>query len=72
MPSLDGYSLNQKIDTLYKEVRGDIEQLQKDFHRLYQMLADMKDKPKESSNESTKKGSTKKAKKESPKVPEVA
>ena len=43
MPSLDGYSLNKKIDQTYEEVRTDITQLQKDFHRLYQMLSDMKD-----------------------------
>ena len=64
MPSLDGYSLNQKIDQTYDEVRADIIQLQKDFHRLYQMLADMKDKPKKEKNEeSSKVSKAKKAKK---------
>tara|TARA_R100000278_G_scaffold39127_1_gene34534 strand:- start:408 stop:605 length:198 start_codon:yes stop_codon:yes gene_type:complete len=42
MASLDGYSLNQKIDLLHDEVRQDLEQLQVDFHNLYNMLETMK------------------------------
>ena len=71
MPSLDGYSLNQKIDQTYDEVKADILQLQKDFHRLYQMLGDMKGKPKKESNEKAKEKASKKASK-SAKVSEVA
>jgi len=61
MPSLDGYSLNQKIDQTHNEVRADILQLQKDFHRLYQMLSDMKNEPKEKNEKASKKSNTKKA-----------
>ena len=62
MPSLDGYSLNQKIDQTYDEVRADIIQLQKDFHRLYQMLSDMKDNKGEKVEKAKKKPKAKKAK----------
>ena len=61
MPSLDGYSLNQKIDQTYNEVRADITQLQKDFHRLYQMLSDMKDNKGEKVEKAKKKPKAKKA-----------
>ena len=64
MPSLDGYSLNQKIDQTYDEVRADITQLQKDFHRLYQMLTDMKDTKGAKVEEASKKPKAKKAIKE--------
>ena len=63
MPSLDGYSLNQKIDQTYDEVRADITQLQKDFHRLYQMLSDMKDNKGEKVEKTSKVSKAKKAKK---------
>ena len=69
MPSLDGYSLNQKIDQTYDEVRADIIQLQKDFHRLYQMLSDMKDNKGEQVEKSKQVPNAKKAKKGA-KVPE--
>lgn len=62
MSSLDGYSLNEKIDTLHETVSSEIEQLQKDFHNLYSMMEEMKDK-KDATSKSTKK-STKKVKKE--------
>ena len=42
MPSLDGYSLNEKIDKLHDDVKHQIEQLQRDFHNLYSMLEEMK------------------------------
>ena len=64
MPSLDGYSLNQKIDQTYDEVRADIIQLQKDFHRLYQMLTDMKDTKGAKVEKASKKPKAKKAIKE--------
>ena len=62
MPSLDGYSLNEKIDTLHEGISSEIEQLQKDFHNLYSMMEEMKEK-KDAISKSTKK-STKKVKKE--------
>ena len=64
MPSLDGYSLNKKIDQTYDEVRADIVQLQKDFHRLYQMLTDMKDTKGVKVEKANKKPKAKKAIKE--------
>tara|TARA_R100000329_G_scaffold80443_1_gene68794 strand:- start:4139 stop:4336 length:198 start_codon:yes stop_codon:yes gene_type:complete len=42
MPSLDGYSLNEKIDLLHDGVQQEIQQLQMDFHNLYNMLNTMK------------------------------
>jgi hypothetical protein len=61
MPSLDGYSLNEKMDRLHDDIKAQIEQLQQDFHNLYNMM----DKMKEKSDEKASKKSTKKAKKES-------
>ena len=46
MPSLDGYSLNHKMDSLHEDVQAQIDQLKKDFHNLYERLDNMKDKPK--------------------------
>ena len=63
MPSLDGYSLNKKMDELHESVRADIVQLQKDFHRLYQLMADMKENKGEKDEKASKVPSTKKAKK---------
>ena len=66
MPSLDGYSLNEKMDRLHDDVKAQIEQLQKDFHNLYNMMDKMKEEKKSGlQQESTKKSSTKKEKKES-------
>ena len=65
MPSLDGYSLNEKMDRLHDDVRAQIEQLQKDFHNLYSMMEKMTKEKKSGLQESTKKSNTKKAKKES-------
>ena len=42
MPSLDGYSLNEKIDTLHEGISSEIEQLQKDFHNLYSMMEEVR------------------------------
>ena len=61
MPSLDGYSLNEKMDRLHDDVKAQIEQLQKDFHNLYNML----DKMKEKKHEKARKESPKETKKES-------
>ena len=61
MPSLDGYSLNQKIDQTYNEVRADITQLQKDFHKLYQKLSDRKENKGEKVEKAKKKPKAKKA-----------
>ena len=66
MPSLDGYSLNKKMDRLHDDIKAQIEQLQQDFHNLYNMMGKMKEEKKSGlQQESTKKSSTKKAKKES-------
>ena len=65
MPSLDGYSLNEKMDKLHDDVQAQIEQLQQDFHNLYSMMEKMKQEKKNGLQESTQKSSTKKAKKES-------
>ena len=46
MPSLDGYSLNEKMDSLHEDVQAQIDQLKVDFHNLYAKLNSMKDKPK--------------------------
>ena len=64
MPSLDGYSLNQKIDALHEDVQAQIDQLKKDFHNLYERLNNMKEKDNGVQKSSTKKSSTKKVKKE--------
>jgi len=64
MPSLDGYSLNEKMDRLNDDVKAQIEQLQKDFHNLYNMMDKMKEKNDGLQKSSTKKSSTKKVKKE--------
>ena len=61
MPSLDGYSLNEKMDRMHDDVKAQIEQLQKDFHNLYNMM----DKMKEKKHEKASKESPKKTKKES-------
>ena len=57
MPSLDGYSLNQKIDTLHEDVQAQIDQLKRDFHNLYEKLNSMKEdsKPKKKAKAKKKK-----------------
>ena len=42
MPSLDGYSLNQKMDNLHEDVQGQIDQLKIDFHNLYEEIKKIK------------------------------
>ena len=44
MPSLDGYSLNEKIDKLHLEVKEEIVRLREDFTELYKY---MKESPNE-------------------------
>ena len=44
MASLDGYSLNQKIDKLHTEVAKEIEDMQMAFGQLYQYLQDLEAK----------------------------
>ena len=66
MPSLDGYSLNEKMDRMHDDIKAQIEQLQQDFHGLYNMMEKMKEEKRSGlQQESTKKSSPKKAKKES-------
>jgi hypothetical protein len=64
MPSLDGYSLNEKMDRLHDDVKAQIEQLQRDFHNLYNIINKMKEKSNGLQKSSPKKGNAKKAKKE--------
>ena len=47
MPSLDGYSLNEKMDRLHDDVSAQIEQLQKDFHNLYSYIKNIEEKANE-------------------------
>ena len=44
MASLDGYSLNQKIDKLHSEVEKEIEDMQMAFGELYSYLKRKKGK----------------------------
>ena len=38
MPSLDGYSLNKKIDDLREEIEEEIITLKRDFCNLYELI----------------------------------
>lgn len=42
MPSLDGYSLNHKMDKLNEDMQCQIDQLKIDFRNLYTMMGDLK------------------------------
>jgi len=64
MPSLDGYSLNKKIDEVYDSVQHQIYQLEVDFQHLYNMMKDMQ---KEKDNDEAKPAKSKKKAKESKK-----
>ena len=44
MPSLDGYSLNEKIDKLHLEVKEEIVRLREDFTELYKYMKESKQK----------------------------
>ena len=44
MPSLDGYSLNEKIDKLHLEVKEDIVRLREEFTELYKYMKELRDK----------------------------
>ena len=62
MPSLDGYSLNEKIDRLNLEVREEIVMLREDFTELYKYIKELKDK--EAKVEESKEAKQKASKKE--------
>ena len=59
MPSLDGYSLNKKMDTLHEDVQSQIDQLKVDFHNLYEEIK--KVKPQKAAKKVAKKESKKEA-----------
>jgi hypothetical protein len=44
MPSLDGYSLNEKIDRLHLEVKEEIVRLREDFTELYKYMKESQQK----------------------------
>lgn len=44
MPSLDGYSLNEKMDTLHLEVKEEIVKLREEFTELYKYMKELRDK----------------------------
>ena len=62
MASLDGYSLNEKIDKLHSEIVKEITEMQMAFGQLYTYLQDLEAKykapakKKESKTKSKKKG----------------
>ena len=62
MPSLDGYSLNEKIDKLHLEVKEDIVRLREEFTELYKYMKELRDK--ESKVEAKKEVKSKASKKE--------
>ena len=62
MPSLDGYSLNEKIDKLHLEVKEDIVRLREEFTELYKYMQELRDK--ESRVEANKEAKAKTNKKE--------
>ena len=62
MPSLDGYSLNEKMDRMHNEINSQIEQLQKDFHNLYGLMEKMKEEKAAPAKVSKKKSVKKEAK----------
>tara|TARA_R110001583_G_scaffold63261_1_gene185379 strand:- start:429 stop:638 length:210 start_codon:yes stop_codon:yes gene_type:complete len=62
MPSLDGYSLNEKIDKLHLEVKEDIVRLREEFTELYKYMQELRDK--ESRVEAKKETKSKANKKE--------
>ena len=62
MPSLDGYSLNEKIDKLNLEVREEIVRLREDFTELYKYMKELRDK--EAKVEANKEAKQKASKKE--------
>lgn len=44
MPSLDGYSLNEKIDRLHLEIKEEIVRLREDFTELYKYMKELQQK----------------------------
>ena len=63
MPSLDGYSLNEKIDKLHLEVKEELVRLREDFTELYKYMKELRDKEaKVEANKETKQKASKKEK----------
>ena len=62
MPSLDGYSLNEKIDKLHLEVKEEIVRLREDFTELYKYMKELQQK--EIKVEAKKEAKSKASKKE--------
>ena len=62
MPSLDGYSLNEKIDKLHLEVKEEIVRLREDFTELYKYMKELRDR--EAKVEGSKEAKSKACKKE--------
>ena len=62
MPSLDGYSLNEKIDKLYLEVKEELVRLREDFTELYKYMKELRDR--EAKVEAKKEAKPKASKKE--------
>mgnify|MGYP003131878420 CR=1 FL=1 len=62
MASLDGYSLNEKIDKVKAEIDEDLFQLQKAFANLYEYMKQIKVEisPEEIKEKKTSKAKTKK------------
>ena len=62
MPSLDGYSLNEKIDKVHLEVKEEIVRLREDFTELYKYMKELRDR--EAKVEASKEAKSKAGKKE--------
>tara|TARA_R100000458_G_C8236615_1_gene216785 strand:+ start:629 stop:838 length:210 start_codon:yes stop_codon:yes gene_type:complete len=62
MPSLDGYSLNEKIDKLHLEIKEEVVKLREEFTALYKYIKDSQIK--ETKVEASKKGKQEASKKE--------
>ena len=64
MPSLDGYSLNEKIDRLNLEVREQLVGLKEEFTELYKYINELKMKETKVEQSKESKKTKPKAKKE--------
>jgi len=66
MPSLDGYSLNEKIDKLHLEIKEEVVKLREEFTALYKYIKDsqIKEPKVEAKSEVKQKAKPKAAKKE--------
>jgi hypothetical protein len=55
MPSLDGYSLNEKIDRLHLEIKEEVVKLREEFTALYKYIKELQIKePKVEESKKTK------------------